>query len=166
MSYLTTLLSAIHNRESFSCGNELLDNYFKQQAKQDVKNKVAACFVLTEDEKTVKGFYTLSNGSIPRELLPESIIKKLPKYKDLPVTLIGRLAVDARFQGQNLGQLLLIDALKRAFDTSHSIGSIAVVVDPIDQSAKSFYQKFEFIYLPVSEKMFLPMKTIQLLFKN
>lgn len=166
MSYLTTHLSANHEKENFSCGNAALDDYFHKQAKQDVKNKVAACFVLSENQKIVKGYYTLSNGSIPRNLLPEITIKKLPRYKDLPVTLIGRLAVDQRFQGQKIGQLLLMDALNRILDAASSIGSVAAVVDPIDHSALLFYQKFDFIHLPDSGRMFLPITTIQLLFKN
>ena len=41
---------------------------------------------------------------------------------------------------------------------------MAVVVDPIDESAKNFYKKYGFIMLPDSEKMFLPMETIATLF--
>ena len=112
------------------------------------------------------GYYTLSNDSIPRHRLPEQIISKLPKYKDLPVTLLGRLAIHKEFQGQQLGQLLLMDALKRSYDSSFSIGSMAVVVDPIDEPARMFYLKFGFIQLPDNHRMFLPMKTIEPLFLN
>jgi predicted GNAT family N-acyltransferase len=166
MTYKTTLLATTHEKEKFNCGKAMLDNYIQKQAKQDVKGKVSVCFVLSDDNKEIKGYYTLSNGSIPRSRLPESIIKQIPKYKDLPVTLLGRLAIDNKFKGQKLGALILLDALKRSFDISAtSVASMAVIVDPIDQEAIDFYTKFGFILLPDSGRMFLPMRTIEQLFK-
>ena len=165
MSYLTALLTTSHEKAKFSCGKEMLDNYIQKQARQDVKAKVSACFILSDDNREIKGYYTLSNGSIPNSQLPESILKKLPRYQDLPVTLSGRLAVDNKFKGQQPGSKLLLDALKRSFDLSTKIGSMAVIVDPIDQEAVDFYTKFEFISLPDSGRMFLPMATISQLFK-
>jgi len=166
MNYETRLLASTHEKSKFSCGKEMLDNYIRKQSGQDMKGKVAACFVLTDDHKKIKGYYTLSNGSIPRSLLPESISRNLPKYKDLPVTIMGRLAIDLHFQGLGFGSLLLIDALKRSYDTSvNSVASMAVIVDPIDQEAAEFYIKYGFILLPESKRMFLPMTTIEQLFK-
>ena len=63
------------------------------------------------------------------------------------------------------GKLLLIDVLKRSYEVSKVIGSMAVIVDPIDENSIKFYNRFGFITLPDSEKMFLPMKTIEQLFK-
>jgi len=165
MSYLTALLAASHDKAKFSSGRDMLDSYIQKQAKQDVKRKVSACFILSDDDKEIKGYYTLSNGSIARSQLPESVVRKLPKYQDLPVTLLGRLAVDNKFQGQKLGKLLLIDALRRSYDATSTIGSMAIIVDPIDQEAIDFYTKYGFITLPDSGRMFLPMTTISQLFK-
>ncbi len=165
MSYLTTLLQSSHEKSGFSCGNTMLDRYLHKQAKQDVKRKLAACFVLADD-KEIKGYYTLSSASIQRSQLPELIITKLPpSYHDLPVTLLGRLAVDRKFKGQGIGKLLLIDALKRSFDVSvTSIASMAIVVDPIDDSAVSFYARYGFISLPGSGRMFITLNTVEQLF--
>ncbi len=163
--FLTEVLDAKHHRNHFSCGNRILDNYLQKQARQDVKRKLAACFVLCEASNDVIGFYTLSNAGIPRSLVPEAISQKMPMaYTDLPVTLLGRLAVNQQHKGQNLGKLLLIDALKRSFEVSKLVGSMAVVVDPIDQQAVDFYAKYGFTLLPDSGKMFIPMKTVELLF--
>ncbi|WP_341841204.1 GNAT family N-acetyltransferase [Chitinophaga caseinilytica] len=84
-----------------------------------------------------------------------------PSYSDLPVTLLGRLAVDKTCQGQRIGELLLIDALFRSYENSKIIGSIAVVVDPLDEDAVGFYKKYGFVTLPDSGKMFMPMKMIE-----
>jgi predicted GNAT family N-acyltransferase len=62
---------------------------------------------------------------------------------------LGRLAVENSLKGQGLGELILSDALKRSYNTSISrIGSMAIIVDPIDENAVKFYRKYGFIALP------------------
>ncbi len=164
--FLSEPLHSKHKKALFSCGKSMLDNYLHKQANQDIKRKLSVCFVISEENTNlIKGYYTLSNNSIPLKSIPDSVSKKLPKsYAAIPTILLGRLAVDNKFQGQGMGKLLLIDALKRSLQISISIGSFAVVVDPIDQAAEHFYHKYGFIQLPDSGKMFLPMKTISQLF--
>jgi GNAT superfamily N-acetyltransferase len=166
VSYLTVPLEAKHDREKFSCGKYLLDNYFWRQAKQDVKRKLSACFVLIDKESDcIAGYYTLSSNSISNDLIPDTFRNKLPKsYISVPTILLGRLAVDKTYQGKGMGKTLLIEALKRCNDIADSIGAFAVIVDPLDKAAERFYEKYGFIKLPDSGKMFLPMKTIKQLF--
>ena len=166
MEYITVPLNSFYKKKDFKCGKELLDNYIHNQAQQDIKRNLSACFIIADEENNVKGYYTLSNAGIPRELLPDYIKNKLPEsYSNLPATLLGRLAVDKSIAGKGYGELLLMDALKRSYFTSiGSIASIAVIVDPIDQDAIRFYEKYDFILLPDSGKMFLPMKTMSGLF--
>ena len=164
MSFITVPLDASHNKGSFNCGKSLLDDYLHKQAKQDVKRRLSACFILP-DHNEIKGYYTLSTASVERRLLPQEVIKKLPpSYNDLPTILLGRLAISKAYQGQGLGEMMLMDALKRSFLTSMQVGSMAVVVDPLDPEAVKFYAKYDFILLPDSGKMFLPMATIAQLF--
>jgi len=168
MSPRIELLASKHRKKEFECGKQMLDNYFHHQASQDVKRRLSACFVL-EDTKTglIQGYYTLANNSIPLSEIPEKWKKKLPEsYKSIPVTLLGRLGVDKKFQGRGIGQILLIDALKRSFEISDKIGSFAVVVDPLDIEAERFYEKYGFIKLPDSGKMFIAMQTLKELFAN
>lgn len=165
MTYLTIPLSASHKREDFSCGKSPLDNYLHKQVSQDIKRRLAACFILPDEGNKIKGYYTLSNDSIPAEDLPEDIKNKMPRaYRNLPTTLLGRLAVESSCKGQGIGKLLLMDALRRAHDVSANIGSMSVIVDPLDEDAEAFYSYFGFIKLPDSGRMFLPMKTIAELF--
>src|SRR5882762_2528897 len=110
MNYIIVLLHSSHKKEHFTCGKPLLDNYLHAQASQDVKRKLAACFALV-DGTSVQGYFTLSNSSIPKETLPDELKKKLPAYKNLPVTLLGRLAVDHNSKGRGIGEFLLMDAL-------------------------------------------------------
>lgn len=166
MAYLTILLDKSHNKKDFQCAESSLNDYLHRQASQDIKRKLAVCFVLDDGERNIKGYYTLSNGSTPLDAVPQELRKHLPKsYQNLPTTLLGRLAVDKRYGGQGLGESLLMDAMKRSLDISSSqIGSMAVIVDPLHKAAEGFYAKYGFIHLPESGKMFLPMKTISTLF--
>ena len=154
-----------HDRSGFSCGNEPLDTYLKQRASQDLEKRVAAVMVLTPDGKTIAGYYTLSQYAIHLGSLPEDIAKKLPKYPELPATLLGRLARSTAFKGQGIGELLLMGALKRSLDQSLSVASMAVVVDAKDAQAKAFYSEYGFIELPDHpNRLFLPMATIEQMF--
>jgi len=160
------LLGKKHNKSDFDCGKELLNSYIQNQAGQDVKRKLSACFILTDDTNEIQGYYTLSNNSIPLNSFPENIRKKLPKsYTSIPATLLGRLAIDIKYQGKGIGKILLIDALKRSYEISKEIGSFAVVVDPIDEDAEKFYEKYGFIKLPDSAKMLIATKTLKELFE-
>jgi hypothetical protein len=160
------LLGKNHILNHFDCGKELLNSYLKNQAGQDIKRKLSACFVLAENKTNhVQGYYTLSNNSIPLSSFSEQFRKKLPtSYTSIPTTLLGRLAIDIRCQATGLGKILLIDALKRSYEISKEIGSFAVVVDPIDNEAELFYEKYDFIKLPDSRKMFIATKTLKELF--
>ena len=156
-----------HDREAFSCGVEALDSYLKKQASQDLEKRVAAVFVLTPDGKTIAGFYTLSQCSIAAGHLPMEIVRKLrlPRYPELPATLLGRLAVSTSFKGQRLGGRLLMSALKRALDLSRFVASMAVAVDAKDEGAKVFYRSYGFLDVPGhTNRLFLPMETVEGMF--
>jgi predicted GNAT family N-acyltransferase len=156
-----------HDRAAFDCGTDVLNRYIREQAGQDSTKKIAATFVLVGNTPaTISGYYSLSSTSINVGELPEAVAKKLPRYPLMPATLIGRLAVDRRYQGKGCGELLLVDALKRSLVSTKQIGSVAVVVDAIDDSAKAFYAHFQFIVLEgSSHRLFLPMKVIENLLK-
>ena len=147
-------------RDQFDCGQPTLNNYIQRNATKDVKNGACTCFVVKEKDDHVIGYYTLSSNNIPLEDAPLDFQKKI-KYPFVPVILLGRLAVDQSQAGKGIGKFLLVDALKRSLQVSiDHIGAVAVVVDPIDDSAKMFYLKYGFIELPDSGKMFLSMKAI------
>jgi len=157
-----------HGRKSFACGSEPLDRYLKQQAGQDAEKRVAAPFVLVEPpSRRVLGYYTLSASIITADQLPPELARKLPRYPQLPVTLLGRLAVDQGHGGKGLGELLLIDALHRSLEAASEIGAMAVVVDAKDAAAEAFYEHFDFMRLQQQpSRLFLPMKTVAALFRQ
>jgi GNAT superfamily N-acetyltransferase len=157
-----------HDRAAFSCGNPSLDQYLKERARQDARRYVAAPFVLVlaPGEKAILGYYTLSSFAIDLSDLPPETSRKLPSYPNVPVTLLGRLAVDQRHAGQGLGEFLLMDALHRSLTQSSQIAAVAVVVDAIDANAVRFYKHFNFVPFPERpNRLFLPMQTVAALFE-
>ena len=152
---------AIHRRDEFSCESPELTEFLRTRARKEAKSRTSACFVIVPvtDPGQIAGFYTLSATTVELEELPPALSKKLPQYPRLPATLLGRLARALEFKGQGIGDLLMVDALKRAYENSSVIGSVAVVVDPKDEKAAKFYGTFGFQPLD-GQKMFLPIKIV------
>jgi len=126
------LLSPRHSkaRSGFCCGNKSLDDYLRKRVSQDARRKIAVPYVLVDaGSDGIIGYYTLSATAIRVDDFPYEIRKKLPRYRTLPTTLIGRLAVDKKYQGQGWGRVLLLDALQRSLESTVRIASTAVVVD-------------------------------------
>ena len=156
------LIEKTHKRKDFQCEVPSLNSYLKTQVNQDIKKNLATCFVATNSQNEVIGYYTLTSYSLGREIIPKKFLKKLPSNYTAPVILLGRLARHLNQRGTGLGEHLLIDALIRSYTVSaKSIGAMAVVADPIDSYVETFYKKYGFIKLPGSGKMFLPMKVIE-----
>ena len=112
---------------------------------------------------SVAGYYTLSATSIALADLPERLSKKLPHYPVVPATLMGRLAVDQKYRGRGLGELLVFDAFSRTLRSE--IASYAFVVDAKDEAAITFYERYRFIRLgSAGRRLFLPIAEIAAIF--
>lgn len=151
-----------HERTHFDCGVPVLNEWLLTKVSQFEKKDLARTYVLVQNGNViVKGYYALSNHTVIYDALPEEQAKGLPRI-DVPVVLIGRLAVDLSAQGQGLGEFLLIDALRRAEYLANRIGIRAVEVDAINESARKFYEKYGFVSLTDDARhMFLPVHVIR-----
>ncbi len=166
LGYRVEPLRPSHDRAAFRCGVPELDDYFHHQASQDLRRKVAAPLVMLDKNGIIVGYYTLSAYSVHLGELPETVAQKLPRYPLLPATLLGRLAVSQEHRGQKIGRLLLMDALHRSWKNTAELASLGVVVEPLDEPARAFYQHHEFA--PLADhpnRLFLPMATLDKLFK-
>jgi GNAT superfamily N-acetyltransferase len=140
-------LSADHDRTRFISGSAALDRYFRKQASQDIKRRIATCFVaLHTQTEEVAGFYTLAATSIALQALSPEVVRKLPRYPVVPAVLLGRLAIAQKAQGKGLGAALLADALIRTARAELSV--FAMMVDAKDERAQRFYERFGFALLP------------------
>ncbi|MGV8893916.1 MAG: GNAT family N-acetyltransferase [Burkholderiaceae bacterium] len=151
-------LDVAHDRTAFNSSSEPLDRYLREQVTQDVRRRVAACFVALADGQRIAGYYTLASASLLLADLPATTAKKLPRYPTVPAVRMGRLAVDHAFKGRGLGGALLADALDRA--ARSEIAAYALMVDAKDGAAAAFYRHHGFIALPDSPRtLFLPLAT-------
>ena len=157
MRYRIEPLAAGHDRRGFASGSEPLDRYFQVQVGQDVRRRVAACYVAIDLElSAIAGYYALSAGSVPLAEGPGALSRRLPRYRAVPVALLGRLAVHRNWQGQKLGAALLWDAILRA--TRSEVAMFALVVDAKDDQAAAFYRHQGFIAIDsLSQRLVLPL---------
>jgi ribosomal protein S18 acetylase RimI-like enzyme len=157
--FLVQVLDVNHDRSQFTSGTPALDRYLREQVSQDVRRRVAACFVAVTDERRIAGYYTLATASVPLSDLSEAVRRKLPRYPAVPAIRMGRLAVDTAFMGQGLGGALLVNALRRA--AGSEIPAAVLMVDAKDDRAAAFYQHHGFIPLLDSPlALFLPLATV------
>jgi GNAT superfamily N-acetyltransferase len=140
-------LSADHDRSLFESGSSQLDRYFREQASQDIKRRIASCFVAVGiRNEEVAGYYTLAAASVALTALTTEIARKLPRYPVVPAALLGRLAVAREYQGKGLGGLLLVNAVLRT--ARAELGVFAMLVDAKDEAAQRFYEHYGFTLLP------------------
>lgn len=152
-------LSGEHDRSQFTSGSVPLDRYFREQASQDIKRRVATCFVaIPATQEQVAGYYTLAATSIALSAVAADIVKKLPRYPIVPAALLGRLAISREWQRKGLGSILLADALLRTARTE--LGVFAMLVDAKDEAARRFYEHFGFtVLLDHDRRLMLPIAT-------
>lgn len=151
-----------HERSGFDCGLSVLNDWLETKVSQFEKKDLARTYILTQTGTAiVKGYYALSNHTVVFEALPKDQAKGLPQI-DMPVVLIGQLAVDRSLHRKGLGEFLLIDALRRAEFLATKIGIRAVEVDAINDDAIRFYQRYGFLTLKDDPRhLFLPMTVIR-----
>jgi ribosomal protein S18 acetylase RimI-like enzyme len=137
-------LEARHRAESFRCGVLSLDEWLRKHALQSHRSGGSRVFVTTETDPDIAGYYALAAGAVmPREASVRTV-QGLAANRPVPVVLLGRLAVDARHQGQHLGRSLLLDAMTRVLEAGQLIGIRALVVHALDGRALDWYGQFGF----------------------
>lgn len=163
-------LTGRHDRSGFNCGAEALNVWLKQTALQHQAKGISRTFVAVPGElgayrdagydgvgaASILGFYALASAFVLIEDLPPESAKRYPRQ--IPVTRLGRLAVQRDMQGQGLGRLLLADAVSRAHAAADFVGSAGIFVDAKDETAMRFYMNFGFkpnINQPL--RLYLPM---------
>jgi GNAT superfamily N-acetyltransferase len=120
----------------------------------------------TDAPARVVGYYAISTAMEQRVALPSAKLRRgMPEQ--IPLLLVGRLAIDRAFQGMGLGTELLSDALRRCLSASEIAGARGVVAHAIDDEAIRFYQRHGFVLSPLGERvMLMPIEAIRALFES
>ncbi|MGH3273850.1 MAG: GNAT family N-acetyltransferase [Streptosporangiaceae bacterium] len=132
-----------HDLGAFQCGVKELDNWLIAHALDNQRRNLSRTFVLINDDGQLVGYYSLTMGGVRKEALPTRYGRGLPRY-EVGMVLLARLAVTHTRQGQGLGRDLLIEAVERAATAGQHAAARFIAVDPIDESARSFYTAFGF----------------------
>jgi GNAT superfamily N-acetyltransferase len=152
-------LSAEHDVTQFDCGKLPLNDWIKDRSRPSEGRSARTYVVTPKDDKTVIGYYCICAGAVTHDNAPGFARRNAPD--PIPVMVMGRLAIDQKYQGQHVGSGLLKDALQRILEASQIIGAAAVVVHAIDDDAVGFYPQYKFVAFPMGTKtLFLPIKTI------
>lgn len=155
------LLDKHHERSRFDCGNEALNRFLKQTARQHIQKGLSRSFVLvdTEQPELIIGFFTLSLCEVRVEKLPSQFAKKYPSI--VPGVKLARLAVNKVYQRQGIGEVMMIEAMQCALVVAENAGGIGLFVDAKDELAKTYYSRYGFVTLEDAFlEMFLPLSTI------
>jgi predicted N-acetyltransferase YhbS len=155
-------LTEADDRDSFDCGRESMNQWFRRHAWGNHAAGLSRVNVLCEaGSGAILGYVTLSAAQIERAALPKAQQRNRPEA--LPATLLGQLAVHRAWQGQGLARLLLYFALRTAVNASHSVGSFGVLTHPLADALRVFYARWGFEDLPFDPRraMFVRMLDLQ-----
>lgn len=139
-------LQESHQFHEFDCGRNTLNEWLIKRAIKNQDSGASRTFVICSQKKVI-GYYTLASGSVERLNTPKVISRNMPE--SIPVTVLGRLAIDKQFQKQRLGSALLKDAIQRTALIAKDIGIRALLVHALDDQAKAFYLQYGFIESPI-----------------
>lgn len=150
-----------HDRDTFDCGDEALNQYLHRHARQSHEKGGAKTYLaVSESNEKILGYYSLSPASIAYERAPEVIKRGLARH-DVPVFRLGRLAVDLSVQGQGLGGQLLLAAGWRCLLVAAQAGGVALLIDAKSERVAEWYTSYGAVpLLDVHLSLLLPFKTI------
>ena len=154
-------LSGNHKKSEFDCGRAELNEWLVRFARQHQDKGLSQTFVAVDPDAPgrILGYYALTACEIVAKDLPPKLAAKLPRK--IPGIRLGRLAVEASVQGQGVGELLLMDAIRRSCTVKDSVGVHALFVDAKDEAAAAFYRHYGFAPFPDSPNtLVLPFSTI------
>jgi GNAT superfamily N-acetyltransferase len=134
-------LTLDHDVQNFESGERSLDEWILQRVLRNERDGASRTYVICSNNVVI-GYYALSTGSIASVSAPGRIRRNMPD--PIPVMLLGRLAIDRRWQGRGLGQELLRDAVLRTIQVSDMAGVRAIAVNAISENARRFYEKYNF----------------------
>lgn len=157
-----------YDMDEFDCGEETLNTFLNDHLKRQHDGQILKGYVLVTKDPVPKllGYYTLSGSCFERKMLPSKTQQKKIPYQNAPSVTLGRLAIDKSIQGQGWGELLVAHAMKVVWDASKAVGIYGLFVEALNDKAKRFYKKLDFIQLvgENSNQLFYPTKSIEKLF--
>jgi GNAT superfamily N-acetyltransferase len=139
-------LKPSHDLSQFECGEPELDDWLRRRALRNEEGGASRSYVVCVGRQVV-GYYALAAGAAAHANAPGRVRRNMSN--PVPVMVIGRLAIDLKFQGRGIGSALLRDAVLRTAQAAGIAGIRAILVHAILERAKRFYEKSGFRTSPV-----------------
>jgi GNAT superfamily N-acetyltransferase len=131
------------DRETFDCGRDSLNQWFRRHAWRNQQSGVSRTSVVCDPVTgAIVGYISLCTAQIERGFLPKAKQRNQPD--PLPIILLGQLAIDRQYQGRGYARSLLWFALTTALRLSKEVGCFSVLTHPLDDGLRQFYQRFGF----------------------
>jgi GNAT superfamily N-acetyltransferase len=140
-------LERSHPWRQFRCGETAVEDWLATKALQHQDKHLSVTKVLLDTDGRIAGYYTLATAQVDFGELPADERKHLTR-RALAVPVLAWLGVAMTYQGQGLGQRLLGQALRDCHDAGKTFAVIAVILDCLNDRAKTFYRRFDFEELP------------------
>lgn len=140
------LLAVHHSIELFTSGVESLDRWLKRRALKNQATGASRIFVVCEGPRVV-AYYTLAASAVTVAETTGRFRRNMPN--PIPVAVLGRLAVDQKFQGKGLGRALVRDAGYRVVLAADAIGIRGLIVHALSAKARAFYEAVGFSPSPL-----------------
>jgi GNAT superfamily N-acetyltransferase len=134
-------LGADHDLSPFDSGTPALDDWLRRCALRNQESGASRTYTICADRRVV-GYYALAVGAVAHAEATGRTRRNMPD--PVPVMVLGRLAIDAGFQGRGLGRALLRDAILRTLQAAEIAGIRAILVHAISEDARRFYERCGF----------------------
>ena len=145
---LPVSLTAKHDTEYFQSGDETLDTWLHERALANMGTSATRTYVICPSKShTVIGYYAICMGQIFSQNVIGSMRRNMPRQ--IPAVILGRLAIDKKWQGKGLGKALLQDAVQRSARAAKEVSARLLIVHAISKKAESFYLHYGFVRLPI-----------------
>lgn len=148
-NYTFELLTKEHDLSYFQCDSKDLNDFLKDDALIQQKNKFNITKLICCDKKII-GYFSLLADTIKINKLSEEDSNKLNEktdFKELPAIKIGRFAIDETYTNKGLGTLILENIMNIIYILSTEyIGVRYITVDGYAK-AYNFYEKNGFSVL-------------------
>jgi GNAT superfamily N-acetyltransferase len=135
-----------HRLDTFDCGVPALNAWLQRRAHPNEFSGASRTFVVTDGEVVI-GFYSLASASVLHSHATGKVKRNMPD--PVPAVLLGRLALDKRWQGRRLGLSLLQDAVLRVVGAAETVGVRVILVHAKSDDAKRFYMQYGFRESPL-----------------
>lgn len=135
------------DRAAFCCGESQLDTFFIEHCgHHHVENKIRCTVALVDGD--IAGYYWIVADSISLDQIVDLDKDEFPqaKYFSIPCIYLGMIAVDKRYRGYGIGQVLMMRAMRDAIKAAEIVGVFAFTLEAINAKVAELYRSWGFDY--------------------